>query len=325
MAATGLGVDAGNNHEQVHHNRLDTVLLIGGIALLTGLTAAQFFGWLGAVAAVMLAGSIGYVAPHVPAIAVMRLYRASPVDPRTGGELYLMLNELTLRSGLQRAPALYVVPSLALNAFSAGEETNAAIALTEGLLRALDLRETAGVIAHEFSHIVNRDLRIMALADVMSRYLQVLSWVALVLVLIYLPSYLAGDHRIPWLGLLLLYLAPSLGSLLQLALARTREFDADREAARLTGDPEGLAKALTKIERYQGHFWEDLIFPGARRVPVPSMLRTHPETEERVKRMRAVARTGAASTWPADGPRISLVGMGPGAMRPRFRIPGLWF
>ena len=125
----------------------------------------------------------------------------------------------------------------------------------------------------------------------------------------------------------LLYLAPTLCSLLQLALARTREFEADLNAVSLTGDPAGLASALRLIERYQGRFWEDLIFPSTRRVPQPSILRTHPATEARIERLRRLAPPAGQTMVVAneDGPRVSLVGMSPSEMRPRYRLPGIWF
>ena len=129
----------------------------------------------------------------------------------------------------------------------------------------------------------------------------------------------------PWLPILLLYLAPTLGSLLQLALSRTREYDADLDGAALTGDPMGLASALGRIERYQGHLWEDLV-PGGRRIPQPSVLRSHPRTEDRIARLRSVDRgTLLPPIEVAEEPMVSLVGFGPIAMRPRYRFPGVWF
>lgn len=308
-------------------NRLDTVLLIVALTLLTAISAYQFLGWPGLIGAVCFVAVLSAAAPHVPARAILRLYRAEPIDPRTGAEIYDLLGELCRRAGMARPPGLYVVPSLTMNAFSVGTPDNAAIAVTEGLLRKLSLRQTAGVLAHELSHIRNNDLRIMALADALSRAMQFLSWIALVLVLLYLPHYLAGNGRIPWTGLLLLYLAPTIATLLQLALSRTREFAADQSAVALTGDPAGLASALTAIERYEGRFWEDLIFPSTRRVPNPSILRTHPATHERIERLRALAPPPARQPigLGADGPRVSLVGMSPSQMRPRYRVPGIWF
>jgi len=327
MVTTTFPISPDGEQGQRDHNLTDTVVLIAAMTVLTGVAAYQFLAWPGLLAAVLFVGLVAFGAPHVPISMIMRLYRAMPVDPRNGRDLYSVLEQLCERAGLDVTPALYVVPSLTLNAFSVGIPENAAIAVTEGLLRKLTLRQTAGVLAHELSHIRNNDLRIMALADALSRAMQILSWVALVLILLYLPQYFTGTARVPWLGLVLLYIAPAACTLLQLALARTREFEADLDAAGLTGDPAGLASALRSIERYQGRIWEDLIFPSTRRVPQPSVLRTHPVTEDRIERLKHVAP--AQDLEPVvvdeDGPRVSLVGMGPSEMRPRYRVPGVWF
>jgi len=126
---------------------------------------------------------------------------------------------------------------------------------------------------------------------------------------------------------LLLYLAPTLGSLLQLSLARAREFDADLAGASLTGDPAGLAAALQRIERVQGTLWEDMMLPvPGRRIPGPSVLRTHPPTEERIRRLRGLEHAELPPPIElAEEPMVSLVGLGPGEMRPRLRFPGVWF
>jgi len=266
-------------------------------------------------------------APNVPPSYVMGLYRATAMDRRNGRDVYLILNELVARAGMAHTPTLHVVPSLTLNAFSVGTPDRAAIAITEGLLRRLTLRQMAGVLAHELSHIRNNDLRLLALADAMTRVMQLLSWLGLALVVYYLPQYVQGNTRIPWAGAFLLYLAPMLSTLLQLALSRTREFDADIDAVGLTGDSEGLASALGDIERNQGKIWEDLVFPNCRRTLEPSLLRSHPATPDRLSRLADVRSPIGESPMVigAESPRVSLVGMAPSAMRPRYRFPGLWF
>jgi heat shock protein HtpX len=167
----------------------------------------------------------------------------------------------------------------------------------------------------------------MGLADVMSRFVQSLSYVAVLLAVINLTAQMGGEEGMPWIAILLLYLAPAITGLLQLALSRTRELDADQEGAMLTGDPLGLASALRRIETYTGRVWEEMMLPvPARRIPFPSVLRSHPETEERVRRL--LAMEGQMKSPPiavGDGPMISLVGLGPGEMRPRYRFPGLWY
>jgi heat shock protein HtpX len=216
---------------------------------------------------------------------------------------------------------------MTLNAFATGTPRNSAIALTEGLLRRLTLRETAGVLAHEMSHIRNNDLQVMGLADIVTRFLQLMSYAALALAIMNVFALLTHGETVSWLAIALLYLAPALSSLLQLALSRTREFDADLEAAGLTGDPLGLASALRRLETYTGHFWEDLMFPvPARRVPQPSLLRSHPNTQERVNRLLGLdGKTQLEPLVIVEQPMMTLVGYGPGEMRPRYRWPGLWY
>jgi heat shock protein HtpX len=216
---------------------------------------------------------------------------------------------------------------MTLNAFATGTPGKAVIGITEGLLRRLSLHELAGVLAHEISHVRNNDLAVMGLADIMTRFTQALSYLALFLAIFNLPAILLGDSDISFLALLLLYLAPTIGSLLQLGLSRTREFDADLEGAELTGDPAALASALGKLERYQGRFWEDMMFPvPSRKIPQPSLLRSHPPTEDRIARLQALrARDLPAPIEVVEEPMVSLVGLGPIAMRPRYRFPGVWF
>ena len=216
---------------------------------------------------------------------------------------------------------------MTLNAFATGTPKKAVIGVTEGLLRRLTLNELAGVLAHEISHIRNNDLAVMSLADVMTRFTQMLSYLALFLALFNLPAFLLGDAEISLLGL-----APALPCAHRrqpdpARPSRTREYDADLEGAGLTGDPASLASALEKLERYQGHFWEDMMLPvPGRRIPQPSLLRSHPLTEERVARLRALQDRPMLPQIPiAEEPMVSLVGLGPIAMRPRYRWTGVWF
>src|SRR5690606_19051523 len=133
-----------------------------------------------------------------------------------------------------RRPRLYVIPSATLNAFATGTPDNASIAVTAGLLRTLNLRELAGVLAHEVSHIRNNDLWVMGLADAMSRFTQALSTLAMMLAMFSFVGMLAGVIFVSWWAILVLYLAPLVSSLLQLGLSRAREYDADLEGAMLT-------------------------------------------------------------------------------------------
>jgi heat shock protein HtpX len=258
----------------------------------------------------------------------MRLYNAVPVDPGRSPQLHRIMTVLADRAELAHHPRLYVIPSTTLNAFATGSPGNAAIGITEGLLRRLDMRQIAGVIAHEMSHIRNNDLHVMAMADAMTRFTQLLAYVGLALAILNIPALLFGLETFSWLAIVLLYLAPMTASLLQLGLSRTREYDADLEAAGLTGDPAGLASALLALERYQGRFWEDLMLPvPARRIPQPSLLRSHPATADRIARLRELE---GRLQFPrpieiGSGPLFTLVGHSAASMAPRYRTMGLWY
>jgi heat shock protein HtpX len=124
----------------------------------------------------------------------------------------------------------------------------------------------------------------MDLADAMSRVTALISYLGIVLLAVNLPLIAADGGVVPWFLVLLMIVAPTLMDLLQLALSRAREFDADLDAVRLTGETDGLASALAKLESWQERFWERVLFPG-RRVPDPSLLLTRPPTEERIRRL----------------------------------------
>jgi heat shock protein HtpX len=166
----------------------------------------------------------------------------------------------------------------------------------------------------------------MTLADLVSRITHALSLVGQLLVLINLPLFLLNEATLSWLAILLLIFAPTLSALLQLALSRTREFDADLSAVDLTGDPQGLASALIKLEQ-QGGFLERLLMPG-RHDPEPSLLRTHPRTEERIQRLLSLSSTPSMNIFPTSIARedsfplpkhFSAV-----KRKPCWHISGLW-
>lgn len=320
-------LDENRRREHKLRNDLQSVLLVAGLGLVTAFSVWLLWSWVGVLVTIVWFAALFFFAPRMPPEIVMRMYRARRIDPQHGEQIAYVVDELARRAQLQATPAVYVIPSMTLNAFATGTPDKAVIGITEGLLRRLSLRELAGVLAHEVSHIRNNDLAVMSLADMMTRFTQGLSYLALFLAIFHLPGILLGDSDVSLLALLLLYLAPSIGSLLQLGLSRTREYDADLEGAELTGDPRGLAAALDKLERYQGNFWEDFMFPvPGRRIPQPSLLRSHPPTEERVARLLALeSREMQPPIEVVEEPMVSLVGVGPASMRPRYRFPGVWF
>jgi heat shock protein HtpX len=148
----------------------------------------------------------------------------------------------------------------------------------------MSAREIAGVLAHEISHIASGDLAVMGMADLITRMTRTLSMVGLVLVLFNIPIAAVGGDYLPWGALILLVVAPILSFLLQMALSRAREFEADHGAVNISGDPQALAQALEKLEIQQSGFLRHVFLPHQPGTE-PSLLRSHPITEERVQRI----------------------------------------
>lgn len=307
-------------------NRLQSLLLLVFMGSFLALLGWLLWGGIGAVMLLVMALVFVMLNPAVSPRLSLYLYGATLITPAQAPEHYAVLRELIKRAGLTSVPDLYLVPSRMVNAFTAGHKNHSVVAVTEGLLRSLDIREQIGVLAHEISHIRSNDMWVMSLADMFSRMTSLLSLLGQLLLLINLPLLLLGMVTVNWLAILILILAPSLCALAQLGLSRTREYDADLNAARLTGDPEGLARALVKIDRLQGNWLEQVLLPG-RRLPEPSLLRTHPPTEERVQRLLKLKRPSGASRIPA-GPGIMAAGNRLAGNRfrrtPGWHISGLW-
>ena len=273
-------------------NFAQSVLLLAGMAVIGWIVVSAIAG--PGMTLAIVGGSIFglLMSPGLPRHILLQAYKARRLTARDFPEGVAILEELSRRAGLPRVPEFYYIPSELPNAFAMGRPEESAVCVSDGLLRLLNRRELAGVLAHEVTHIVNRDLWIMGLADAMSRAVSLASWFGQTLLLLNLPLIMAGVAHVPWQVPLMLIFSPTIMALLQLALSRTREYDADRGGAELTGDPEGLASALLKLERRMGRFWEEMFLPG-RRIPEPSLLRTHPPTEERVRRLREMAGASA--------------------------------
>jgi heat shock protein HtpX len=211
-----------------------------------------------------------------------------------------------------------------MNAFAVGHRHQPAIAVTHGLLGNLSQRELAGVLAHEISHIHSNDVWVMTLADTVSRLTGGLALTGQLLLFINLPLLLFGAAAISWWAILLLLFAPTISLLLQLALSRTREFDADMDAVEITGDPLGLASALHKLDRHQGGLWQRLFLPG-RRTRDSWILSTHPSSEERIRRLTELAETKVPSVGAPTGFRaVDFFPLLSQAPSPR-RLPWSWF
>jgi heat shock protein HtpX len=274
-------------------NALHTWMLAGGALGLLGLTAWAFAGTAGIIYAVIFGGVSVWAVRRVSPQVVLSMYKAREVGPAEFPTGVRILARLAARAGLPAMPRLYVIPSRLMNAFAVGRRDQSAIAITDTLARSVTPRELAGILAHEVSHIANEDVKVMALADMVSRFTSVMSTVGLISLFLNIGSYASGTGSgVPWLAVVVLLAAPTVGGLIQMALSRTREFSADLGAAMLTGDPDGLASALAKLERARGGLWESILLPGGR-IPDPSVLRTHPLTRDRIARLTALKATPA--------------------------------
>ena len=300
-------------------NRLQTLLLVClllGVFILAGWL---LFGENGLWIIALISVIIVLMEPALGSRLTLALYRARPIARHEAPELWQIMTFLAARAELNNVPTLYYVASPMVNAFTVGSRQQAAIALTDGLLRHLSTRELAAVLAHETAHVANGDLLVMGLADYISRLTSILSLIGQILLFLALPSILFGYATINWAMLLLLLFSPHLVVLLQLGLSRVREFNADLKASELTKDPEALALALAKIERVS-QSWRSLLFPGWGN-PQPSWLRTHPATEERIKRLLSLRATPTIQ-WPAQP--ISFTSHGRVRSSPRWYFGGFW-
>jgi heat shock protein HtpX len=210
-------------------------------------------------------------------------FGAITLNQRNAPDLVRLVAELARRADLPRAPTIHLLPSPVLQAMSAGDRRDPAIAVTSGLLRALPPREIAAVLAHEIAHIRHGDVFIMRLGAAAGAMTQVTSTVGLVLLVAFVPVLWATDEiLVSPIAIALLIFSPVISDLLQLSLARRREFLADAGAVELTGDPGALASALQRLERLRGDNWERFAARGGRWL---HWFRTHPSTWERVQRL----------------------------------------
>jgi heat shock protein HtpX len=305
---------------QKARNALQTLLLLGSLVLVAAALAWLLFGTTGLVWMLIAGGVVLLVRPRIPTRTLLAMYGAVPLPPEYVPGLHQAVQVFAERAGLRSVPVLYYVRSRVPNAFATGRGDDAALAVTDGLLRHLTAREVVGVLAHEVSHVRAGDTTVMSLSDAISRFAQMLAYLGMFSIIFTLPFTFAGDARLLLFSLVLIAL-PYVVTLLQLALSRSREFDADLAGAGLTGDPEGLASALESLERSAGRIWERTMLPRGR-LPDPLVLRTHPATEERTRRLRElVPRDRQRWLGPAEPTPPAGHAHVPGS--PRLRFPGI--
>ncbi|WP_116114529.1 zinc metalloprotease HtpX [Austwickia chelonae] len=279
-----------------HHNGLKTAVLFGVIwALLLGIGALVGRGrfiWLFALIGVAVT-FYGYWNSHKIAIRSMRAY---PVTPEQQPVMYRIVSELSAKAG-KPMPTLYVSPTEAPNAFATGRNPkNAAVCCTEGILHLLDERELRGVLGHELMHVYNRDILTSsvaaALAGVITSVAQMMMFVG---------GGKDEERPNPIAMIALALLAPLAATVIQFAISRTREYDADQDGALLTGDPLALASALRKLEagtsRAPLEPEQDLVNASHLMIANPfrpqdvsTLFSTHPPMDQRIARLEAMSR-----------------------------------
>lgn len=301
---------------------LTLFLCMGAILSLLGFILAGVEGILWAV---FLGILILVISPNIPPSFIFSLYGGRLLSANDAPGLYQITQELSARAELSIQPELYYLPSRIMNAFSVGTSANPAIGLSDALLNSLTMREIIAVLAHEISHIQHNDVRVMTYADVISRITSALSLTGYLLFFLNLPLFFMGLVTMSWFALGVLIAAPPLMSFLQLSLSRMRELDADRQAVLLTGDPEGLAMALDKLEAYETSLL-DMIFGRGRNASTPSVLRTHPDTQERIERLLRFKKTSEQDLKYSHHDRFEIpVHYQKTVRKPRWHLGGFWY
>jgi heat shock protein HtpX len=281
-------------------NLLKTAVLLAALTSLVVLIGGAIGGQQGMVIAFILAIAMNFGSYWFSDRIVLAMYGAQPIDESQAPDLYRVVRRLTSKAGIPM-PRVYLIPNDTPNAFATGRSPeHAAVAVTEGIMRMLDDDELEGVLAHELSHVKNRDTLIMTIAATLAGVITYLAHMA------QWAAIFGGSRRDDDEGggggalgaLLMAILAPIAAMLIQLAISRAREFQADASGAHLTGRPWGLAKALEKLDMASkvapmqatpatAHLF---IVNPLRGEGLLSLFSTHPPISERIARLRAMAR-----------------------------------
>lgn len=275
-------------------NLLQSTLMLSAMTALLALIGYVLAGRDGLIITAFFAVSFLTFGRGASKIWMLRAIGAVKLRPNQAPVIHAILAELCLRARLARVPDIHLMESETMFGFSAGNsENDAAIVLTAPLVQGLSAREIASVLAHEVSHIASGDLAVMGMADVITRMTRTLSMLGVFLIILNIPLAASGGQHLPWGALMLLLIAPFSSFLMQMALSRSREFEADHAAVDICGDPSALAGALEKLEVQQRSLLRHVFLPH-KPGSEPSLLRSHPITEERVQRI--------LSQSPAMGP-----------------------
>ncbi len=269
--------------------------LMAGLTVILGAFGAYLGGSSGAVLFLVMAAVMNFGMYWFSDRAVLKMYRAQVLGPEDAPQLYQMVDRLRQQAGLPM-PTVALAPSQQPNAFATGRNPdNAVVCVTGGILQLLSPRELEGVIAHELAHIQHRHMLVGTIAATMAGAIAMLGsivkWGA-----VFGGLSKDDDGGNPLVLLAMAIVAPIAATIVQLAISRQNEFQADATAARITGDPAGLASALRSIEGYAkqipmgvspagAHLAIINPFSGGRGPALSGLFRTHPPTEERIARL----------------------------------------
>ena len=276
-------------------NLMKTAILMAAITALFMAIGSLLGGRSGMMLALAVAVAMNFFSYWFSDTMVLKMYKAQQVDETSAPQFYGMVRELAQKAGLPM-PKVYLIDEDAPNAFATGRNPeHAAVAATTGILRSLSERELRGVMAHELSHVKHRDILISTVSATMAGAISMLANFAM----FFGGRNSEGRSTNPIVGILVMLLAPLAASLIQMAISRSREFEADRGGAEISGDPQALASALQKIQRIaQGLPLETterhpetaqmMIINPLSAGGLRGLFSTHPSTEERVERLLAM-------------------------------------
>ncbi|RRS04929.1 zinc metalloprotease HtpX [Aquabacterium soli] len=283
-------------------NMMKTAILMAAITALFMAIGGLIGGRSGMMLALVVALGMNFFSYWFSDKMVLKMYNAREVDATTAPRFYAMVQELATKANLPM-PRVYLINENAPNAFATGRNPeNAAVAATTGIMQVLSERELRGVMAHELAHVKHRDILISTISATMAGAISMLANFAM----FFGGRDSEGRPANPIAGIAVAILAPLAASLIQMAISRAREFEADRGGAEISGDPQALASALEKIHRY------------AQGIPLEAAER-HPETAQMMimNPLSAGGLRGLFSTHPATEERVArLMAMAPGGARP---------
>jgi heat shock protein HtpX len=277
-------------------NWLKTSILMAGIVVLFGTIGAALGGAGGMMIALLFAGAMNVYAYWFSDKAVLKMYNAREVDAETAPQFYNMVKELAQNAQLPM-PKVYIIDEDQPNAFATGRDPeHAAVAATTGIMRILTERELRGVMAHELAHVKHRDTLISTISATIAGAISSIAQFGMLF---------AGGHDRernvhPAVAILIMILAPIAAMLIQMAISRAREFEADRGGAEISGDPTALAAALKKIHDYAHQIpletaeqhpetAQMMIINPLSGEGIKGLFSTHPQTQERIARLMAMA------------------------------------